>query len=85
MNREEAILLTHTRNFNFHNISFNFVENLVNKIYGDFENRTCENCNYYELRKRDSHSEKFDKPWCFKLCETVSIDFGCNKFKRNRR
>lgn len=47
----------------------------INKLYNDFESRTCSNCEYFRASLR----------FCSK---SVSIngytdkDFGCNKFKR---
>ena len=51
------------------------VKKIIDSIYDDFENRTCENCKYY-----DSFNESSG------MCANISIqfvnavdsDFGCN-------
>lgn len=63
----------------------NLGKELINKIYDDFESRTCENCIFalplnldkdkqYEFKCRLGHSDK--------LLNTVNKDFCCNKFER---
>ena len=46
----------------------------INKIYDDFENRTCATCGWY----MNEVCCDGDCPLC---AEFVSKDFGCNKFK----
>ena len=54
------------------------VKKIIDSIYDDFENRTCENCKYY-----DSFNESSG------MCANISIqfvnavdsDFGCNKWE----
>lgn len=55
-----------------------FVE-VIDKIYDDFESRTCINCNYYvDYPNVCCNSDSL-------LCsEFVDKDFGCNKFERKQ-
>ena len=60
-------------------------EQIINKIFNDFESRTCENCIYF---KRDiaEYGEYEGKCLANIISEqdlsTVKEDFGCNKFER---
>lgn len=51
----------------------------IDKIYDDFESKTCENCKHF-----DSHSSVCFEP---KICEDnsgyvrITKDFGCNKYE----
>lgn len=56
------------------------VEELIDKIFNDFESRTCENCKHFTFMSRansyicsslDNQSVKW-----------IDKDFGCNKFER---
>jgi len=66
------------------------IEELINKIYDDFESRICENCEYYqEIKYFDLKyiEGRDDTPWkyrmqCVKLYEDYGKDFGCTTFKR---
>ena len=59
-------------------------EKLVNKIYDDFESRTCENCLFKQEREyqctnlhiNDKHPLKEADYWLH-----VNKDFGCNKWE----
>ena len=54
-------------------------EEVINKIYDDFESRTCENCKYYEF------ISSVDSYFCTNKessAKFVSSDFGCNRFER---
>ena len=57
-----------------------FSKKIVNKIYDDFESRTCNNCVYYNSMNESSG-----------LCEHLGLpelgvdsDFGCNKWEAKR-
>ncbi len=70
MNRKEA--LDHAKQKLTYTLSY--VE-CVNKIYDDFESRTCENCEYFT-------TPKFKYSVCEKIGNvTVPHDFGCNRFE----
>ena len=48
--------------------------NIIDDIYDDFENRTCENCHFYRKSIR----------WCSESVEIkgyIDKDFGCNKWE----
>jgi len=57
---------------------------LINKIYDDFESRTCENCKHFTV------DEMIDPNNHFGYCDTektkidgiLDIGFGCNIFSR---
>lgn len=57
------------------------IEKHIDKIYDDFESRTCENCINYS----DTENEGF---WCEEFEESfININerpenFGCNKWER---
>ena len=75
MNREEALRVVN-RNYPYGYSQTN--NDLINKIYNDFESRTCENCRYF----KPSH-----KAYKYAACEeigyvTVPNDFGCNKWEQ---
>ncbi len=59
------------------------IAKLINKIYDDFESRTCENCKYF-IDERNTRLQ-----FCNARTEGGIIgwngygkDFGCNKFER---
>lgn len=74
MNREEAILLLETRDFHFQGISNDFVRQLLNEVYDDFDSRTCDNCKWHT-----------DIEKSYRYCDVVGVgtsnDFGCNKWE----
>ena len=71
------------------------VEELINKIYDDFESRVCKNCEYIRYPKDKTYEGKAK---CMKNCSSsttaviingdyfeytiVEPNFGCNKFER---
>lgn len=75
MNREEA------KRFGWFISCRSEIYEHINKIYDDFESRTCENCIYYNDMNESSG-----------LCENMALpelgvdkDFGCNKFSRKEQ
>lgn len=50
-------------------------KNIIDKIYDDFENRSCENCNYFTS---SPNTNKYD--CCEKGISDCSISFCCNKW-----
>ena len=79
MTREEAI--SHIRLILSYDGSFDEydAENLVNKIFDDFESRVCKNCKFFVMDNYGKYCEKFngeDNP-----CD-IREDFGCNRFER---
>ena len=48
----------------------------VNKIYDDFENQVCDNCEECSSEKSD---DRFYH-WCSELTKWVRTDFSCNKW-----
>ena len=72
MNREEAKLYT-----GWEDVALNgqiSIEDLVDKIYDDFESRICENCKHISILQ----------DWCPEIEHGFPCDYigGCNKFKR---
>lgn len=78
MDREEA------KKFAWYQNDRENIEIHIDKIYDDFESRTCENCIFalplnldkdkqYEFKCRLGHSDK--------LLNTVNKDFACNRFE----
>ena len=46
MTREEAVKEAHSIDNQIYSVGEPDVQDLVSKIYNDFESRTCENCNH---------------------------------------
>jgi hypothetical protein len=88
MTREEALIGVEL--FSYDSIEVlnkKDVEELVNMIYNDFENRICKNCEFFYI------DHEFNRPVsrCELGCaetligagfQKVSENFGCNKFKK---
>lgn len=55
---------------------------LIDKIYQDFYNRTCENCKYYTFfhKTRTYYCDNINTKIGFRQCD-VQSDFGCNKWE----
>ena len=47
---------------------------VIDHVFDEFENRTCENCMY----RKDENTTQ----WCRKIEIVVSHNFGCNHFGR---
>ncbi len=79
MNREEAgnslVITAHSELGVICKV--NAVDELIDKIYNDFESRICGNCEFYE--KYNSVCCNGDSPLC---SEVVDKNFGCNEFER---
>lgn len=78
MTRDEATLKL-MENLDGAMIAIGHVESVLNKVYKDFESRTCDNCKHFQEETRMS----------FASCENDIFDyiafpkdFGCNKFER---
>ena len=84
MTREEALKYRLGRDF-YDQFEVWECDVLVNKIYDDFNSRTCENCKYYE-RNVPLYGEHEGSCLNYIVVErdfgTVIADFGCNKFVR---
>ena len=50
---------------------------IIDKIYDSFENRSCENCNYFTS---SPNTNKYD--CCEKGISDSSISFCCNKWEK---
>lgn len=59
-------------------VTMKVTKETIDKIYDDFESRTCENCKVIQNIK------KFNKgaAYCNIIHKSVNKDFGCNKFER---
>lgn len=55
------------------------VSDLVDKIYDDFESRTCENCKH-SIKEAKKFSDVLFCGYALKFAQ-VKKDFGCNEFK----
>jgi len=62
-------------------VEFNQADDLIEKIYEDFENRICKNCRFYDNVYNTCNSIKNTKMLGFTLTE-IDENFGCNKFER---
>ena len=51
----------------------------INKIYDDFESRTCENCVYWA---KSIHMCDNKESFAYKFKATVVKDDGCNNFEK---
>ena len=86
MTRKEAI--SHIRLILSYDGTFDEkdAENLINKIFDDFENRTCKNCRYY--KKGYCHHSDICYWVGSSSKEGICVDylylknFGCNKFEK---
>ena len=66
------------------------VGNAIDKIYDDFESRTCENCKHWFMAiTRDEDHNNTKTPTCMLFAKSddeytifPDKDFGCNKFER---
>ena len=92
MTREEAI--KEHREIDKNNKWFNYdlqLLGLIDKIFDDFESRTCENCihwNVSEESKLDGNGDGFIDCMIIYAESFGSIDyknFGCNKFERKEK
>ena len=83
VNREEAhkeclsrdchCIKSEDRDSNYHSI--------IDRIYNDFEARTCENCKYYIVRINARNDNEVHS--CTKVSSwEISANFGCNAFER---
>jgi hypothetical protein len=65
-----------------HHVTFrNWFNELINKIYDDFENRTCKNCKYSIDVDGDNTYECTISRKLFGYDNLIVLgDFGCNKF-----
>jgi len=92
MNREEATQTIHDLVYSPHRCTID-IERITNKIYDDFESRTCENCKYATFTA-DRNGQKFG--FCkqedvmkiqpeFGLLFPLNIMewFSCNKWEPN--
>ena len=66
----KAEVLLEVDNFLDNENDFNNIKKLINKIYDDFENKVCKNC------------EHQTKLICKKLQNLFGENFGCNRFER---
>lgn len=97
MTREEAVLLV--TNCTINSYDYDNLKFAVNKIYDDFESRTCENCKYgTKEMSLNSFTNKWKHNNMFKCYHRPSEsiithksgfhsnpkDFGCNKFERRK-
>ena len=60
-----------------HHTSYEGIE-VINKIYNDFESRTCENCKH---RYYEQDGELIKDDYCHMNEQPISDDFGCNRFE----
>ena len=60
------------------------VYSVVDKIYDDFESRTCKNCKHFQVYDDSKMlGECINKESiAFTSCEAIYGDDGCNKFER---
>jgi len=64
------------------------LEDLIDKIYDDFENRICQSCKFYKVEEIDSEDEMRDvMTGCsqFYMETNYAYDFknfGCNRWER---
>ncbi len=77
MNRKEA--LQATNDVDFFGINDKHKEELskalINKIYDDLENQTCDNCKHFK-------TPQYGHSVCAKIGNTtVPKDFGCNRWE----
>ena len=77
MNRKDA-LSRHTSGW-IENGSYNDYskDEIVNKIYDDFESRICNNCKYAD--KEDNNDE--NSCWCEKNLRHEKLTHGCKEWK----
>lgn len=90
MTREEAIekvapRLSHIQNMPLAK-KIKWIKEFIHHIYDDFENRTCENCKYFNgasvhSKKRycTIHHDSWDKGEFFEF--NLGENFGCNKWE----
>lgn len=71
MDREEA----HKIYYPISGVNLSGEKDLIDKIYDDFESRTCESCEYLEILCENEESIVFEMAINRK-------DFGCNKWKQ---
>ena len=62
------------------------IDIFIDKIYDDFENRTCENCKYYKeeesyCKNEENEVFEFDN---YKKMKVPDWKFGCNRFERKK-
>ena len=79
MNREEAIKYSLKLEETLYPFDKKSLKMIVNKIYDDFESRTCESCKYISADKNKCNANNSAIVWLD--IETFS-DFGCNQWKR---
>jgi len=77
MNRDEA--LSHTKKQYTQELS---KEDLVNKIYDDLENQTCESCKYNFDDEKDLNHCGHPSDEMMAISYTP-LKFGCNKWESN--
>ena len=81
MTRDEAINgICNIRN----NISFEISKVVVNKIYDDFESRTCDNCKWFDIDESIDPNNHFG--WCNNkesccVSNICTLSFGCNEWE----
>ena len=62
------------------------IDKFIDKIYDDFESRTCGNCKYNQKYDNSCNNSFVNNILSTSYIGTASLkcvsDFGCNKFKR---
>ena len=79
MNREVA----HSDIMDWYELYASDIHELVNRIYDDFESRTCSNCKHYknlEVFDIGDYRDVCTHPVVDKFVSCPPKDFGCNKF-----
>lgn len=69
------------------------IEEVVNKIYDDFESRVCKNCKFYDKEDFLCNVIPESDSWIMDALDRAvpnaqfcpDDDFGCNKFKKKRK
>jgi len=84
MTREEAKEIIYYSFFEKgkYGLTKNNIFKLINKIYNDFESRTCKNCSQY----KDGKCRIFQGAKCKYTLDVIDDkNFGCNRFERKEQ
>lgn len=59
--------------------------NVIDFMWEHFQSRTCENCVYYFMHMADADRMQCKNHHSLLHQQTVTKDFGCNKFERKEQ
>jgi len=59
------------------------IEDMINQIFSEFDNRICENCKYHmNYSENTLNIDSVNDKYCTKIGINTPDYFGCNRFKR---